>query len=617
MRRLTRLPGPHQLSLVHQRSSRKNCGTIPNTYKPRLRRQPTPQPLLSSANHIIFFGAALLLISIVASAFSSRVGAPLLLVFLIIGMLAGEDGPGGVNFDDFRLANLAGSLALAIILFDGGLRTRADLFRVGLRPALSLATIGVVITGALLGTFAAWVLGIQWMQGLLIGAIVASTDAAAVFSLLHAHGIALKQRVSATLEIESGSNDPMAVFLTVALVELLASGKTGLDWHILETFVLQMGIGASAGWAGGQALAWLLNRLTLPPALYPLLAAGGGVFIFGAVALAEGSGFLAIYLAGAVIGNRQVQGQENILRVHDGLAWLSQIGMFLMLGLLASPVGLASVAVPSLAIAVFLIFVARPLAVLVSLLPFHFPWRDQVYISWVGLRGAVPIILATFPLLAGVPQAGLFFHVAFVVVLVSLMVQGWTIGIVAKWLQLEVPPTPEPEQKVDLDVAGRFNLELSGYSLKSGSPALGIPLAELPLPDESQIAGIVRSGRLTRLMPEEPLQVGDYLYMLSQRDALDALGRALTGAEAPARLEEHEFFGEFVLNGDARLADLAEVYGFDLPAGTEEMTASDLLDHRFAHRPVVGDRLRLGLVELVAMEIKANRVGKVGLNLHH
>jgi cell volume regulation protein A len=571
---------------------------------------------LSSANHIIFFGSALLLISIIASAFSARVGAPLLLVFLLIGMLAGEDGPGGIDFDDFRLANLAGSLALAIILFDGGLRTRAALFRVGLRPALSLATIGVLVTGALLGAFAAWVLNIHWIQGLLIGAIVASTDAAAVFSLLHAHGIALKQRVSATLEIESGSNDPMAVFLTVALVELLASGRTALEWSMLETFVLQMGIGAFVGWIGGQALAWLLNRLTLPPALYPLLAAGGGVFIFGAVALADGSGFLAIYLAGVVIGNRQVQGEENILRVHDGLAWLSQIGMFLMLGLLATPVELVPVAVPALMIALFLIFIARPLAVVVSLSPFHFPWREQVFISWVGLRGAVPIILATFPLLADVPQAGLFFHVAFVVVLISLMVQGWTIGLAAKWLELEVPPTPEPAQRVDLDVAGRFNLELSGYSLKPGSPALGLPLDQLPLPEESQIAGIVRGGRLIRLAPAELLQPGDYLYVLSPRGALEALGRILIGAEAPARLEEHEFFGEFVLNGDARLADLAAVYGLELPAGTEELTAADLLEQRFAQRPVVGDRLRLGRLELVAMDIKAGRVARVGLNLH-
>jgi cell volume regulation protein A len=371
------------------------------------------------------------------------------------------------------------------------------------------------------------------------------------------------------------------------------------------------------GWVGGRVLAWLLNRLTLPPALYPLLAAAGGVFVFGAVALAEGSGFLAIYLAGVVIGNRKVQGEENILRVHDGLAWLSQIGMFLMLGLLATPGELLPIAGPALVIALFLIFFARPLAVFVSLLPFHFPWRERVFISWVGLRGAVPIILATFPLLAGVSNAGLFFHVAFVVVLVSLVVQGWTIGMAAKWLRLEVPPTPEPAQIMDLDVAGQFNLELLGYRLKPGSPALGLPLSHLPLPEETQIAGVVRGGRLTRVRSTEPLRPGDYVYVLSQPGTLPALGRVFAEAEAPARLEDHEFFGEFVLNGDARLADLAAVYGFDLPQGTEDMTAAELLARRFSQRPVVGDRARLGRVELVAMEIQRGRVAKVGLNLHH
>ena len=572
---------------------------------------------MTFSNHIIFFGAALLLVSIVASAFSARVGAPLLLVVLVIGMLAGEDGPGNIDFGDFRLANLLGSLALAVILFDGGLRTRAELFRVGLRPALSLATVGVIVTGALLGMFAAWVLELSWLQGLLVGAIVASTDAAAVFSLLHARDISLKQRVSATLEIESGSNDPMAVFLTVALVNLLAAGKGALDWTVLNAFVSQMGIGALGGWVGGQALAWLLSHLTLPPALYPLLAAGGGVFIFGAVALADGSGFLAIYLAGVVVGNRQVQAEENILRVHDGLAWLSQIGMFLMLGLLATPRELLPIAAPALVIALFLIFVARPLAVVVSLLPFRFPWRDQVFISWVGLRGAVPIILATFPLLAQLPKASLFFHVALVVVLVSLLLQGWTIGAAAKWLKLEVPAMPKPAQKLDLDVAGRFNLELVGYSLRPGCRAVGLPLGDLALPEETHVAGIVRGGRLTRVQSAETLQAGDYVYLLSKQSTVPALSRLFGDAQPPPRLDEHEFFGEFVLSGDARLADLAALYGFELPEGCESMTASDLLARRFSQRPVVGDRARLGRVELVAMEIDGRRVTKVGLNLHH
>ena len=395
---------------------------------------------MNLTNQVIFLGAALLLISIVASAFSSRVGAPLLLVFLVVGMLAGEDGPGGILFADFQLANLLGSLALAVILFDGGLRTRVEQFRVGLRPALSLATVGVIITAVLTGVFASWIFQLDWLGGLLIGSIVASTDAAAVFSLLHARGIELKARVSATLEIESGSNDPMAVFLTIALVELIATGQTQLSWSIASSFVLQMGMGAIGGWTGGRALAWLMNRITLPAALYSLLAAGGGVFIFGAVALLDGSGFLAIYLAGVVLGNRPVHGEQNILRIHDALAWIAQIGMFLMLGMLATPSQLLPVAHQALAVALFLIVIARPVAVFVGLLPFRFPWRDQIFIAWVGLRGAVPIILATFPLLANVPNNDLYFNTAFFVVLVSLMVQGWTLGPAAKWLKLEVPP---------------------------------------------------------------------------------------------------------------------------------------------------------------------------------
>ena len=258
-------------------------------------------------------------------------------------MLAGENGPGGIDFHDFRLANLLGSLALAMILFDGGLRTRVGQFRVGLWPAVSLATVGVVITALLVGAFASWIFRLDWLGGLLVGAIVASTDAAAVFSLLHARGIELKERVSATLEIESGTNDPMAVFLTISVVELLASGKADLTWSIATTFILEMALGAVGGWVGGRALAWLLNRLSLPPALYPLLAAGGGVFVYGAVALLHGSGFLAIYLAGVVLGNRPIQGEQNILRIHDALAWLAQIGMFLMLGLLATPTQLVEV----------------------------------------------------------------------------------------------------------------------------------------------------------------------------------------------------------------------------------------------------------------------------------
>lgn len=568
-------------------------------------------------NQFIFFGAALLLVSIVASSFSSRVGAPLLLVFLVIGMLAGVDGPGGIVFGDVQLANLLGSLALAIILFDGGLRTHVEHFRVGLRPALSLATVGVVITAVLVGAIASWIFNLRWLEGLLIGSIVASTDAAAVFSMLHARGIELKERVSATLEIESGTNDPMAVFLTIAVVELLASGRNELTWSTAAYFVRQMGLGLLGGWAGGHALAWLLNRLSLPPALYPLLAAGGGVFIFGAVAVLDGSGFLAIYLAGVMLGNRPIQGEENILRVHDGLAWLSQIGMFLMLGLLVSPSELLPVAPKALLIAIVLIMVARPVAVFASLAPFRFPWRDQIFIAWVGLRGAVPIILATFPLLANIPNNNLYFNTAFFVVLVSLVVQGWTIGPTAKLLKLEVPPPPQPVQILDLDVAGSFGHDLLRYRLGAASPALTLPFSRLTLPDGAQMAGVIRSGKLMKMHGEDRLLQNDHVYVLCHGESQEAVNRLFAEQEAPPRLEEHEFFGEFVLNGEARLSDLATLYGFELPEEASALTAAELLALRFSYRPVVGDRVRLGRVELVAMEIEEGRVAKVGLNLHH
>src|SRR5687767_5983020 len=308
-------------------------------------------------------------------------------------MLAGEDGPGGIRFDDYETAYVIGTLALAVIIFDGGMRTRRETFRVTLWPAFSLATLGVVLTALLVGAFAAWLLGLHWLQGMLIGAIVGSTDAAAVFALLRNAGATLQERVAATLEVESASNDPMAIFLTVAVLELLLASKTQFEAGVVLAFILQFGIGAVLGLAGGNVLVWLINRLRLHTGLYPLLAAAGGLFIFAATQQLGGSGFLAIFLAGVVLGNSQLQAAQNILRVHDGLSWLSQIVMFIILGLLVTPSEFAHIAAPALAIAAFLILVARPAAVMLSLAPFRLQWREQGFIAWVGLRGAVPVVL--------------------------------------------------------------------------------------------------------------------------------------------------------------------------------------------------------------------------------
>lgn len=568
-------------------------------------------------NQILFAGALLLMTSILASGLSSRFGAPLLLVFLVLGMLAGEEGPGGIQFGNVQFAHLAGSLALAVILFDGGLRTRVETFRVSLWPAASLATCGVLITTAGTGLFAAWILGFGWLEGLLIGAIVGSTDAAAVFSLLRSQGMQLNQRVAATLEIESGSNDPMAIFLTIALIDVLMAGQTAAwSWAVLGQFVLQMGLGSAAGVAGGYALVGLINRLQLEGALYPLLAMAGGLFIFAGVSVIGGSGFLAIYLAGLVLGNRKVRASQYIFRVHDGLAWLSQIVMFVMLGLLVTPSSLLPFAPQAMAIALVLMLVARPAAVWLSLLPFHFPWREQAFISWVGLRGSVPIILALFPLLAGLEHAAIYFNVAFFVVLVSLLLQGWTVAPMARLLGLEVPPLAKPASQVDIDMPGQADYELIGYRLPPEAIAANSPVDELHLPETSRLAAILRDEQPLHIARVQHLEPGDYVHVLASAKDIETLNRIFAAPLAPQRLERQQFFGEFVLNGDAKLTDVAALYGFSAPDEVREATLAEALTARFNNRPVVGDRARFGPVQLVIREMDGNEITRIGLKLH-
>src|SRR5688572_30482211 len=522
----------------------------------------------------------------------------------MLGMAAGEDGPGGIRFDDFELSYAIGTLALAVIIFDGGMRTRRETFRVTLWPAVSLATVGVVVTAALVGIFSAWLFGLQWLQGLLLGAIVASTDAAAVFALLRNAGTTLQERVTSTLEVESASNDPMAIFLAVALLELISAGKTALDARIVVDFVKDFGIGAVLGLAGGRLLVWLTNRLRLHTGLYPLLASAGGLLIFAATQQVGGSGFLAIFLAGVVLGNSQLQAAQNILRVHDGLAWLSQIVMFIILGLLVTPSQLVGIAAPALGIAAFLILVARPVAVAASLLPFQFPWREQLFVSWVGLRGAVPIVLALFPVMYGVEDARLYFNVAFFIVLVSLLLQGWTIAPAARLLKLEVPPSAEPVQRVTLDIPGHFEHEIVGYEVQGGRMAAARQLGPLQLRGDLQVVSVLRDGIAQPLRQELKLSPRDYVYFLAQPHGVPHLNRLFDPHRAPDRLEQHRYFGDFVLNGDAILGDLGAVYGIEVPEQHAGKTLAEYLDERSRGRVVVGDRAPLGTAELVVREVQ-------------
>lgn len=562
------------------------------------------------AYHFLLVAALLLFSSILLTPLSARLGMPVLLLFFGMGMLAGEDGPGGIQFSDFNTAFLVSNLALAIILLDGGMRTQARTFRVGLRPASLLASFGVLVTAGVTGGMAAWLLGLPWLHGLLMGAIVASTDAAAVFSLLQ--GRNLNQRVSATLEIESGSNDPMAIFLVVLLLELIRLDGASPGMAAVQLLVQQFGIGIVAGILGGWVLSYTLRRLELAPGLYSLLAMSGGLLVFALAGAVGGSGFLAIYLAGLWLGNSRLACLSSILPVHDGLAWLAQMGLFLILGLLVTPSQMIEYAWPALCIALVMVFFARPLAVWLCLWPFHMPWREVTFISWVGLRGAVPIVLALFPVMAGLPEARLLFDVTSVVVLVSLLLQGMTLAPLARWLKLEVPPPRLPQHTIPLSLPGHgaHVLYLIGNS-ELHQPAVSV--ADLRLPANASLLAVSRAGEMIPAHRASRLEHDDWLVVAGDSRTASELGKLLL-AETPERLLPRQFFGEFVLAGDVRVSDLAGLYGLPLAGEPADATLADLFVRQHTH-PVVGDKLQLGAVQLVAMAIQGDRVSRVGMKL--
>lgn len=412
----------------------------------------------------LFAAGALVFLSVLSGLVSTRVGFSFLLVFLVAGMLAGEDGPGGLRFDDFVLSFWVANVSLAVILLDGGLRTGYPTFRTGLKPATGLATAGVALSAAITGMAGMWLLDLEWPMALLLGAIVGSTDAAAVFSLLKSSGVSLNERVAATLEIESGMNDPMAVYLTLAMIAWVKASLGGEDLGLtglLALMVQQFGWGAVVGLGGGFALSWLLPRLAARTELragpLALLLVSAGLAVFSASGWLGGSGFLAVYLFGLVVGNRSAALVRDALWAMDGYAWLSQAAMFLLLGLLVTPSQMLQTLWPALGVSVVLMVVARPLAVWLCLAPFRFRAREVWFVSWVGLRGAVPIVLAVFPVMAGVPGAALFFNVAFVVVLTSLLLQGTTIAYAARKLHVALPG--KGEERLARAVYGDFVLD--------------------------------------------------------------------------------------------------------------------------------------------------------------
>jgi len=472
------------------------------------------------ANHVILIGSTLLLGSILVGLLSARFGAPLLLVFLGLGMVAGEDGPGGLLFEDYQSAYLMGSIALAVILFNGGLRTKTDIFTLALWPSFALASFGVLVTAGVTACAAVFFLDLSWPEAFLLGAIVGSTDAAAVFMLLTGHGLRLPKRVLAALEAESGLNDPMAIFLTTISVSLLLPGAEQPDgvlgWGGL--LGLQLLGGALLGWASGRALSWTVNALDLAAGLYPIYVLAWAMTTFAAAQISDASGFLAVYITAMIFGNRRHQAAHIIDRFHDGLSWLCQIGMFLMLGLLVTPSHLMATLWPAIGIAFVLIFMARPLAVFLCLSPFRFSMRQQLFVSWVGLRGAVPIFLGSIPVLAGVPNANLYFSVAFVIVLLSLLVQGWTIAPVAKLLRVEDTSgdaVQDQEAGLLFDMPGSLDQDMIGYAVGKGSLAEGRPVSLLGLPHSVSVAVVVRDGQALAPDRAETLERDDMVLMIS------------------------------------------------------------------------------------------------------
>lgn len=395
------------------------------------------------AHELILVGGALGLASLFAGLASARLGAPLLLVFLGVGMLAGEDGPGNIAFSDFPSAYLIGSIALAAILFEGGLKTERAMLRSAFWPAAAMATGGVAITTGVVAAASVLLFDVPWINALAIGAALAPTDAAAVALLLRRARVAVPPRVSALLEVESGLNDPMSVFLTVALVQVMVAPGTLTAQHALLLVAEEMGGGVVLGLAGGWALLALLRRVAAEASVFPVLALAAVLLVFGGAQTVGASGFLAVYLMGVIAGTNEYGTRERMEEFHEAFAWLAQITLFLMLGLLVTPHALIPGAIPIAAIAAVLIVLARPLATFACLLPFRFTVRETAFASWVGLRGAVPIYLTIIPVLEGVKGGEVLFGIAFGVVVASLVVQGWTIGLIGRLLGFAPPPGPE------------------------------------------------------------------------------------------------------------------------------------------------------------------------------
>jgi potassium/hydrogen antiporter len=560
-------------------------------------------------NIAILIGAALVVAAAFTSLLSFRFGAPLLLVFLLVGLLAGEDGL-GIRFDNLGAAYFVGSVALVIILFDSGYATRLSMLRIAAVPSLVLATAGVLLTSVLVGAAAEVIFGLSWRDGLLLGIIVAPTDAAAVFFLLRVGGITLRDRVRSTLEVESGSNDPMAIFLTLAVVGGIGASASagGLDVGILGDFILQVLVGSIVGFIGGFVIVQIVNRTEFEPALYPIVVTALALATYAVAGMAWGSGFLAVYVAGLVSGNIRMRHAVALRRFQEGTTWLAQIAMFLTLGLLATPSAFPAVALRAGALAVFLMLVARPLAVWICLVAFRFSRREMAFISWVGLRGAVSILLAILPVIVGMPNGRLMFNTAFVVVLASLLVQGWTIGPMARFLGLIVPARAGPVDRIELELPGGGEHEIVAYVVH---PESAVAKGQR-VPRWARPSLVIRDGRTLRPHRFGKPQAGDHVYVITTPEYVGLLDR-LFAARAPGADDPH-LYGEFALQPDIRLSDISRSYPLELAPGDDQLTVGQFMRRELTGDIEPGDRVAVGAVDIIVRRVnEMHEILEVGL----
>ncbi len=543
--------------------------------------------------------------SVFSSLLSFRIGAPLLLVFLGVGLAAGAEGL-GLGPMDGRMVYLLGSAALAVVLFDSGFHTPVKAFRLAAAPALSLATVGVVLTAAVVAVPAHLLLGLDWPHAGLLGSILASTDAAAVFFLLRVGGITVRDRTRSLLEVESGCNDPVAIFLTMALAAILA-GQPHTGWALAGDLARQFLYGGLGGLAGGMVIVQAVNRLGIERSLLPILALALALMLFSAVGLLGGSGFLAVYIAGLVAGNARLSAPQTLKRFQDGISWLAQIGMFVSLGLLARPSEFGAVALPAMGVAVVLTLVARPLAVFLALLPFRITANETFFVSWVGLRGAVSILMAILPMILGVAGGSVYFNVAFLVVVASLAVQGWTIGPVARWMGQIVPRRTGPVERVDLELPGAHHALVAYRIVPDSLVARGHRLPRWAMPSL-----VVRDGGSMLAHIAGPLVAGDMVWLFARPDRVGHLDH-LFARPAEAAEADRRFFGDFPIEPTVSMGQLALSYGLPVNEDGLDRTVADYLADRFGGRPGIGDRVLLGDIELIVRALdEAGGVAEVG-----